>query len=72
MDATKACDLTSWKDAANLDTLAAAYAEQGDFANAVKREEQAIELASGRQKGELQSHLDLFKGHKPFRQEVKN
>jgi len=69
--ATTACELTGWKDWNYLDTLAAAYAEAGDFPNAVKWEEKAIELASEKQKGELRSHLDLFKAHKPYRQEVK-
>ena len=34
--ATRTCELTEWKDAYDLDTLAAAYAEAGDFAAAVK------------------------------------
>jgi tetratricopeptide (TPR) repeat protein len=42
--ASKACDLTYFKNAAFLDTLAAAYAEAGDFEKAVERQQQAIDL----------------------------
>ena len=68
--ATRACELTAWKDGAMLDTLAAAYAEAGDFPNAVKWAEKAVELAPKEMKGELRSHLDVFKAHKPYREEV--
>lgn len=43
--ATKGCELTSWKDDHLLDTLAAAYAENGDFAEAVKWEQYALKIA---------------------------
>jgi tetratricopeptide (TPR) repeat protein len=42
--ATRACELTGWKDPDCLDTLAAAYAEVRDFDSAVKWECRAIEL----------------------------
>jgi Flp pilus assembly protein TadD len=40
--ATKACTLSSWKNAFSIDTLAAACAQAGNFAEAVKYQELAI------------------------------
>ena len=42
--ATRACELTEWGEAGFLDTLAAACAECGEFDDAVKWQEKAIEL----------------------------
>lgn len=43
-DAKKACDLVKWKRAQYLDSLAAAYAEAGDFDSAVRCQQQAIDV----------------------------
>jgi tetratricopeptide (TPR) repeat protein len=42
--AFRGCELTDWKDPNYLDTLAAAYAEAGDFDSAVRTQARAIEL----------------------------
>jgi tetratricopeptide (TPR) repeat protein len=67
-DATKACELTDWKDAEALDTLAAAHAEAGDFEKAVEYSRMALDLADDDSKPDLQDRLELYENHKPFRQ----
>ena len=58
-----------------MDTLAAAHAEAGRFADAIHVQEQAIELlkAQGQEEGisDLESHLKLYQQNKPFRTEPK-
>jgi hypothetical protein len=44
-DAKRACELTKWKFGSYVDTLAAAYAEAGDFDSAIRNEEKAIGTA---------------------------
>lgn len=67
--ATKACQLTKWHEPHYVDTLAAACAEDGDFADAIKWETKYIEypelsrhwVSIGRQR------LALYQAHKPLR-----
>ena len=66
--ATKACELTSWKNAAVIDTLAAAYAEAGQFDKAVEFMNKAVISSPETMKEELQSHLKLFTEGKPYRE----
>ena len=42
-DALRACELTRWADAEALTSLAAAYAEAGEFSDAVKLQKRALE-----------------------------
>jgi Zn-dependent protease len=46
--ATRACDATGWRDGSLLGTLAAAYAETGDFGQAIHWQERAIADAAYR------------------------
>ena len=68
--ATKACEMTDWKNPDALDTLAAAYAEVGDFASAVKweREYLASPSLSSTDASQGKSRLALFEAHKPYRE----
>jgi tetratricopeptide (TPR) repeat protein len=66
--ARRACKLTSWKTAYILDTLAAAYAQVGRFADAVKWQKQAITLASDADKQNYETRLKAFEGEKVHRE----
>src|SRR5262249_37428251 len=67
--ATKSAELTQWKDAGYLDTLAAAYAEAGDFASAVKWQQQAISLikSDSEKLPDMKKRLALFQNRQPYR-----
>jgi len=67
-DAMRGNELTGWKDSANLDTLAAAYAESGDFEQAIKWQEKAVALASPDWLADAQSRLHLYREGKPYRE----
>ena len=64
--ALKACELTDWKNPSCLDTLAAAYARLGDFANAIKWQEKALESPKLSNKTNAQQRLILYREHKPW------
>jgi tetratricopeptide (TPR) repeat protein len=65
--AQRACELN--QGAEELATLAAAYAESGDFDRAVEWQTKAIALAAAELKGEQEKRLDLYKSKRPYRQE---
>jgi tetratricopeptide (TPR) repeat protein len=68
--ARKACELSAWKDPAVFDTLAAAYAEAGDFDEAVKWENKS--LASNASNGALERmgrRLSLYEQKKPYHEQ---
>jgi tetratricopeptide (TPR) repeat protein len=66
--ATKACELSNWKDPNMLDTLAAAYAELGDFEQAIKWETNFLETASLSETSG-KSRLALYQTHRPYHAE---
>lgn len=69
--ATRACELAQWKDPGHLDTLAAAYAEAGNFERAVQVIRRAIELEREREPSALlpvlRVHLAEFEAGRPLR-----
>jgi tetratricopeptide (TPR) repeat protein len=69
--ATKACELTEWQERRWIDTLAAAYAETGDFQQAVKWQQKALSMAPDDEKEDYRSRLDLYKSGKPYHEAAK-
>jgi tetratricopeptide (TPR) repeat protein len=66
--AKKACDVTEYKEAHILSTLASGYAEIGDWENAVKWSEKALELGEGEVREQLAKELENYKNKKPWRE----
>jgi tetratricopeptide (TPR) repeat protein len=70
--ALKACEYSRWQNSSFVDTLAAAYAETGDYTNAVKFQQRALDdkdvPAATRQ--EMESRLALYREGKPYRETI--
>src|SRR5579862_691281 len=67
--AEKACELTQRRNPLMLDTLAAAYAEAGQFEKAVATEESALKLnPNDALAKEIRGHLEMFKAGKAVRE----
>jgi len=70
-NATRACELAQWANSNFLGSLAAAYAEAGEFELAIKWQTKAIELATpDYDMSAAQSSLKLYKAGKPYREEL--
>jgi membrane associated rhomboid family serine protease len=66
--AKEACEEMEMDDAAFLDTLAAAYAETGDFEKAISNQEDAVKKSDPQARKDYQDHLECFRAHKPWRE----
>ena len=70
--ATRACELTEYKQAHILSTLAAAYAETGDFETARKWSQKALEIGSKEHGDSLKKELESYKANKRWRELLSN
>lgn len=64
--AKKACELSEWKNANDLCNLACAYAEAGNFEEAVNWQTKADQLFSPVEKEKWGFLLELFRSKKPY------
>lgn len=69
--AQRACELSQWKLRRAVSTLAAAYAENGKYDDAIKYQKQALQLAEGHETSDvmqlLRDRLKTYEGQQPFR-----
>jgi len=70
--ASRACQLDKWKDADQIDTLAAAHAEAGNFAEAERYQLKALSLLSTDEalRPKFQARLKQYRAKQPVRQEI--
>lgn len=68
--ATRASELTNWENPSMLDTLAAAYAEAGNFAEAIKSESKALSFSEWTKNARVnaRARLKLYQAGKPYRE----
>jgi tetratricopeptide (TPR) repeat protein len=68
--AQKSCSLTNWGNAFSIDTLAAAYAATGDFSQAVKFQQRAIDTLDSKdqavQLAGMKSRLELYANRQAY------
>jgi tetratricopeptide (TPR) repeat protein len=72
-NAKRACELTGWQYRYPIEMLAAASAEQGDFASAIKWQKVALSKAQDdKEKAESNRHMGLYEANKPLRIGTRN
>ncbi len=72
--ATKACQLTKWENARDIDTLAAAFAESGNFNEAIKWQTYAFDLSTDpvEIRSGMEKRRQLYQKHQAYRAELKS
>jgi tetratricopeptide (TPR) repeat protein len=65
--ARRGCALTKWSDANLLDTLACAYAECGQFDDALRSAHEALEISAAEARASVEKHIQLFGNRQPAR-----
>lgn len=65
--AIRACELTEFKNAYFLDTLAAAFAESGDFKSAVLYQEKALAMSQEKEQAALRARLSRYQSGQAYR-----
>ena len=75
VNAKKGCELVDHGDASHyaghLDTLACAYAEEGDYSKAIKNIRKAIDLVRSDERQQYKDRLKLIKAKKPYHRQKK-
>jgi Flp pilus assembly protein TadD len=68
--ATRACELSYWKEPRHISILAAAYAEAGEFAKAIEYQKKALSFPEfEKQHGaQVRERLELYTHQKPYRE----
>ena len=66
--ALKACEVTNYQQAHILSTLAAAYAENGDFKTARKWSQKSVEIGDDSLKDQLRKELASYEQEQPWRE----
>lgn len=71
-EATRACELAKWAHWEDLEALAAAYAEIGDFGRAITYMNRVLSMrrpdADAEDEKEIRQRLATFQEHKPYRE----
>lgn len=74
--AERACEVTNYSNAIFLDTLAAAYAETGQFEEAIQTARKAIERALAKKQKllaeEIKKHLKMYQARQLYREYIWN
>jgi tetratricopeptide (TPR) repeat protein len=69
-DGKTACELTNWRNGGSIAILAAAFAEAGNFEDAIKWQTNALDLTPegfDEFRSEFQQQLELYRAGKPYR-----